>query len=278
MIEIDFFGGLHGNFLCYAINALDDQTKKVQPFTTYGTSHQPYKKTLAVAKHYTLENKPFQGQDVISITANDCDCLLVNLLCFGRAGDYNFDLKNFHVDFYDNIKNTGHVNDIELISRAYGIDVKQLNSVPRGILREYYKFNFKNYSSNSIMIEIKKQKYNFDVLEVDFKLMYDFEDFVSLIARIVDYFDLPYCSIDREFYKNLWQEFRQKLQFVDQANAAYDILAAVKNGQNKIIDFNLIQESWLNAQLELVYNKEMPFDQEKYFVTTQEILDYLNEI
>jgi len=116
------------------------------------------------------------------------------------------------------------------------------------------------------------------VLEVDFKLMYDFEDFVSLIARIVDYFDLPYCSIDREFYKNLWQEFRQKLQFVDQANAAYDILAAVKNGQNKIIDFNLIQESWLNAQLELVYNKEMPFDQEKYFVTTQEILDYLNEI
>jgi hypothetical protein len=54
-------------------------------------------------------------------------------------------------------------------------------------------------------------------------------------------------------------------------------LDAIKLKQFKTIDFNLLQESWLNARLELIYNKEMPFMQDQYFSNTLEIIEYLKQ-
>ena len=57
------------------------------------------------------------------------------------------------------------------------------------------------------------------------------------------------------------------------------ILEDIKHQRSvDIPSLSLFQESYLNAQLELVYNIEMPFVQEEYFTNTQEILEYLNEI
>ena len=87
MIYIDFFGGTHGNFLSYSINALDDTVKQIDPFNQHGASHNPYKKTLSVANHFSLDNIPVPDTtNMISIVVDTDDCLLVNLLNFGRCG------------------------------------------------------------------------------------------------------------------------------------------------------------------------------------------------
>jgi hypothetical protein len=107
--------------------------------------------------------------------------LLVNLLCYGRSGDYNFDLKNFNINYRDQIINTNFKNEMDYIDKAYGTNIRLTNTIPRGILREYYKWNFKNYSENSIMRMIDKQKYNIDVLQVNFKSLYNFDAFLNII-------------------------------------------------------------------------------------------------
>jgi hypothetical protein len=97
---------------------------------------------------------------------------------------------------------------------------------------------------------------------------------VQTLNLIILKFNLPY-SVDTEWYYSLWLEFMSKLDVIPWTLDAIDTLSAVQQGRNKSIDFNLLQESWLNARLEILYNKEMPFMQEEYFKNTLEIIDYL---
>jgi hypothetical protein len=278
MIEIDFFGGLHGNFLCYAINSLDKSVRAYDPFTVYGTSHKPYPKIIARCGHYSAHPETYKrsSDHVVSIIADKEDCLLVNLLSYGRSGDYDFDLKNFNINFYDQLKNTNFKDTIDHIDLTYNTDIKVTNSISRGILREYYKFNFKDYLTNNIIQQIQKQKYTFDVLKINFIELYSFDSFLLLIDKIINYFDLPYL-IDTIWYSELWNKFISGITEIDQYRNAKFILDAVMTRQFKEIDLNLLQESWLNARLELAYNKEMPLNQEKYFKNTLEILEYLDD-
>jgi hypothetical protein len=275
VIKIDFMGGLHGNFLCYSINALEPSCRIDSPFTDFGTSHRPYNKQLADVYHYSQLDIPINSTDIISIAANDEDCLLVNLLTYSRAGDCGFDLKNFNVNFYDQLKKTPFMgNMVEHIHTAYNIKINEIDSIPRGTLREYFKFNFHNYEKNNILNEIRKQKYEIDVLELNFKELYTFESYVRLLNLVITRFNLPY-HVDTVWYYQLWVEFISKIDAIPWALDALNTLTAIQQGKAKSIDFNLLQESWLNARLEVLYNKEMPFNQEEYFKNTLEIIDYL---
>ena len=277
-IEIDFIGGLHGNFLCYAINTLaNTETRTINPFTIFGTSHVPYTKKIAESGHYSAHPDRYQlkTKNIISIMANLDDCLLINLLNYGRAGDFNFDLKNFHINFYDQLKNTTYSETIEHINQAYGIDIKQTNTISRGILREYYHFNFKNYNENNIIKHIKKQKYEFDVFKFNFTELYKLPLFLELMNRIVEYFNLDY-TVDVEWYTDLWERFIATVDEIAQNKQAHYVLNSIIDKKLEPIDFNLLQEAWLNARLSILYDKEMPYHQEQYFQNTAEIIEYLN--
>lgn len=274
MIHIDFTGGLHGNFLSYSINALDPINRIDSPFTSIGTSHKPYKKILADAQHYTFYKIPFESTDIISITANDEDCLLVNLLFYSRVGDHNFDLKNFNVNFYDQLKDTPFKDTIKHLNSSYNIDISKTNSVSRGLLREYFKFNYIDYKKNNILEQVHNQIYPTDVLKINFKEFYTFESYIKILTQVINRFELEYV-IDIDWYQQLWTEFINKVDAIWWNTDAMETLYAVQQGKSKPIDFNLLQESWLNARLEVVYNKEMPFNQEQYFSDTADIIQYL---
>ncbi len=277
VIHIDFTGGLHGNFLSYSINALDPTNRINTPFTTFGTSHNSYKKTLANALHYTYLKIPFESTDIISITANDEDCLLVNLLSYSRAGDYNFDLKNFNVNFYDQMKDTTYKETIKHLNSSYNIDISKTNSVSRGILREYFKFNYIDYKKNNILEQVHNQTYSIDALKINFKEFYTFESYIKILTQIINRFELDYV-VDIDWYQQLWTEFINKVDAIWWNADAFETLTAVQQGKSKSIDFNLLQESWLNARLEVLYNKEMPANQEQYFSDTTDIIKYLGII
>lgn len=275
-VEIDFFGGMHGHFLEYCVNVMaDDRNKNINPFTEQGTSHNFFHKTFAVADHYTYLKKQnlLKTGNVISIRANIDDCLLVTMLCMGRPENYNLDLKNFEKNLYNSIKNTPY--DItDSLKESYNIDISKTNSIDRGTLREYFKFSFKDYKSHYMLMEIEKQQYhnNIKVYDLYFRDMYCYDKLVRHLFNINTVFNLnatPTLDI------KIWQEFMYKNKFIELEKDAYDVLSAINKRQYRKIDFNLIQESWLNAQLENLYDKEMPFKQEKYFSSTKEIIEYL---
>lgn len=278
MIYIDFMGGLHGNFLAYVINSLDDNfDRSILPFTKFGTSHNSYEKKLAQANHYSCWNLIIPNNtNVLSISADIDDCLLLNLLCFGRSGDYNFDLKNFHINFYKQIKDTKFFDLANNIQMYYNYDVIKHNHVPRGILREYFKFGFKDYKINGILKVAQDLKYINCGLNFNFKKLYSFDSFIELINEIVRHYQLA-VIVDKEWLLFLWNNFIANIKEIKLTNHCYDILKAVKNNQNLELDLNLLQESWINAQLENLYKIEMPFHQEQYFTNTIEISNFIKE-
>ena len=271
MILVDFMGGLHGNFFAYVLNSLNpDFDRSILPFTKFGTSHIPYEKKVAKAGHYSAHNLPVDNNDtVVSITVDESDCLLLNLLCFGRSGDYDFDLKNFQIDFYNQIKNTRFVNLVEPIQQAYNYDVTQHKDIPRGILREYFKFGFKDSKINGLYVLATQLKYLDRGPSFNFKKLYDFDSFletVSLVGQPIDY----------DWLKFLHSNFVLGINELNQAVQCQQVLEAIKQQKNLPIDFNLLQESWLNAIIENLHGIEMPFHQEQYFNDTKTILQFLN--
>jgi len=273
MILVDFMGGLHGNFFAYVLNSLDpDFDRSILPFTKFGTSHVPYKKKIAKAGHYSAFNLPIDDDStVVSITVDETDCFLLNLLCFGRAGDYNFDLKNFQIDFYNQIKNTKFSNLVDPIRQAYGCDVTQHKDIPRGILREYFKFGFQDPKINGLYIVASQMKYLNRGPSFNFKQLYNFDNFLKTVAMVGQPID------DIDWLKFLHHGFVSGIKELEQVVQCQEILDAIQNKKNLPIDLNLLQESWLNAMIENLHAIEMPFHQEHYFNSTQEIIKFIED-
>ena len=276
MIYIDFFGGTHGHFLEYSINALDDTVKNIDPFTKFGTSHAYYKKILAKCNHFSFYNTSidYKNNHVISIRATPEDCLLVNLLSFARAGDYGFDLYNLEKELSAKVKGTSFFSGLRESLLHYGIDILKNQPVSRGILRESLKYNFADSNNNSLMQVIQNQHYTAVSKNVWLRDFYNVSQYIAMIESIVKDFELLY-NVDRTWYANLWQRFIDKNSTIGDEQNVINILHSVIDKVDCVVHLNLIQEAWLNAMLEKEFGKEMPFHMEEYFTSTAEINQYL---
>ena len=113
------------------------------------------------------------------------------------------------------------------------------------------------------------------MFEFDFTELYNLTSFLKLMNNIIDYFKLDY-TLDVDWYTGLWYRFITPIDAIHQNNQAHQILTLIVDKKSEPIDFNLLQEAWLNARLSNLYGKEMPFHQEQYFQNTTEIIEYLN--
>ena len=279
MIYIDFFGGLHGHFLEYSINALDDDTKNVSPFTQLGTSHMPYHKRLANADHYSLSRIDISSnKHNISIVVDHDDCLLVNLLNFSRSGDYNFDLYNFEQDFANKVKDTRHYHGFYKSLLHYGIDISRGDVVPRSVLRESLKYNFVDHTQNSLMQMIAKQKHLQNSFLVPLKIFYNCQQYLYTIQDIVNHFHLPH-KVDVMWYKELWNKFISTNRAMEQVQQSTEVIDAVLSFKSmEIAQLTVVQEAWINAQLENQFGKEMPATDDKWFTSTADINKFLGRV
>ena len=141
-------------------------------------------------------------------------------------------------------------------------------------MREYFKFGFKDYAIGGIWQKSQKLEYLNQGMNFNFKKLYSLDTFISLIDDIVKYYKLP-IEVDQLWLTNLWNKFIVKVDAIKLNNESFIILDNIKSNQSVDIDFNLIQEAWLNGQLEKIYNIEMPFHQEEYFKNTNEIIEFI---
>jgi hypothetical protein len=278
MIYIDFFGGLHGHFLEYSINALDPRIKPYSPFNKLGNSHNPFPRVLAKADHYTFFNKQLpDASEVIEIRVTVDDCLLINLLSFSRAGDYNFDLYSFDKNFSTKVRNTEFYEGFRQSLLHYNIDIDADDIVPKCILRESLKFNFTVPAQNSLMSVVNTFHYSKNAIPVYIRQLYNKQTYLDLMEQIVQRYQLPY-NVDQDWYSALWTEFIERNKVIQDEQYAKDILQAVVDKTEMEIRLNIIQEAWLDAELERLYNIEMPAEQDVYFLNTIQINQYLKRL
>jgi len=109
MIQIDFQGGAHGNFLEFICNTLCGLTDDQLPFNSAGASHaKKYtgRKTF-FSDHYSFLKKEL-GEKVISIQIAEDDLLPLNQISLLRAGDHGYDNDYLEMDTYNKLNNDSY--------------------------------------------------------------------------------------------------------------------------------------------------------------------------
>jgi len=109
MIQIDFQGGAHGNYLEFVLNSMCGVTEDQLPFNTAGASHskQYIDKKVFYADHYSYLGKELANK-VVSIQIDATDLLPLSQISLLRAGDYGYDNNELETNTYNKLNNPNY--------------------------------------------------------------------------------------------------------------------------------------------------------------------------
>ena len=148
-IPIDFVAGTHGHFLEVVLNRFFNITKtNLDPFNALGASHnvnaEYLNSRLFVARHWFEDSTDqiSQFNRAISIQFDLDDLLLVSSVSLLRAGDLGIDNNQLEIDTYIKLNNKFYQGLLAEILNAYPDFENSNGSIPRNILREFFKFGF----------------------------------------------------------------------------------------------------------------------------------------
>ena len=283
-IPIDFVAGSHGHFLEVILNTFFGITKKFNPFTSTGTSHVAndnyLKNRLFQAKHWT-ELYPAQIQNIpilISICFAQDDLLLFLSASLLRSGDFNLDNNKLEDDTYNKLNTKFYKNTLDLILKSYPfLDINKKNSsIPRNVLREFFKFGFSNPSINGYWLKQQEMQYshNTKVFYFEFSNFYNIDKFVAAIKELELFIGMKF-DFCNDFF-NLHSQFLSNIAYTMHKEQCDQIVQAVINHEDLVFtNLTLLQESYINGQLENHYKKEMPFHNLNYFTSTKDVLQYI---
>ena len=285
-IPIDFVAGSHGHFLETVLNKYFGIAEVTGgAFTATGTSHQVsskyIKKRLFWADHWSElhKNKLDNGSKIISIRFDQDDLLLLSSVSLLRAGDLginNDDLENCTVD---KLNNEYYRGVLELLYVSYPFLNQKDNNIPRYVLREFFKFGFRDTQINGYWIKQQELVYpkHCDVFYFDFKDFYNIDRLVFRIKQLELFLNLTF-DFSPEFFDHYFQ-FIKFIPYTTHKSICDNIVSCVQQAEDVLIPkLTLFQESYVNACLENIYHKEMPFHQDNYFTSTKDMLYYIDNI
>lgn len=285
IIPIDFVGGTHGHFLEYVLNGFFGFTPiNKLPFTDIGTSHKKSKEYLDsrifIAKHWhepQYVEHLTKYKKCINIVFREEDLLTVGSISLLRSSDSNIHNNLLENNTVSKLKNSQYEFLLNEIFSAYPFLDQKNDNIPRYVLREFYKFSFRYPEKNGLWKKLndqllacpKKDCFNIQVTD-----LYNINKFVKTIHNLEEWLNLSF-RFDEEFYK-IHDLFINKVQFLNDKRICDLIINDVIEARDCIIpSLNLFQESYINAQLEILFKKEMPFYQLDYFKNTQDLLNYI---
>lgn len=284
MIPLDFVPGTHGHFLEYVLNRLLNILDDYQdPFTALGTSHAQstaYRRAREIycghwyrSNIYALEH----SDRVIRITFEPEDVLLVTSMSLLRAADLQIDNNTLHIETAQKLQNQFYMEFLENIYRAYP-NIHRTPDIPRHILREYFKFGFRDFALNGYWQELQRLlavKVN-DCFEFDIKTIYDHDRLLDRLGVLQRWLDRP-LDLANNWLPEAHAKFLSKVPYLNSKDQCDQIVDAVVGRQSAPIPaLTLLQESYINGRLEHLFGREMPFDQTDYFTNTESMLHYLD--
>jgi hypothetical protein len=165
---------------------------------------------------------------------------------------------------------------IDQIDKTYPFLNRNELSIPRNILREFFKFGFRSPEIHGLWAEQKKMQYHphSKVFVFDYKSFYNIDDFIFKIKNLEKFLDIEFdFSSDLYHYH---QKFLNFNPFINHKKVCDNIIESIQSNTNiKISNLSLLQESYINGNLERIYQKEMPFSSVDYFKSTEDMLNYI---
>lgn len=282
-IPIDFVAGTHGHFLEITLNKyFDIACVHGETFTSLGTSHvvsNHYVNTrLFRAEHWSekFKSQLTNVSQLISIRFDQDDLLLLSSVSLLRAGDFGIDNTSLEINTVQQFSNQYYQPTLELMYESYPFLNRSDPHIPRHVLREFYKFGFKNPESNGYWKKLQQLTYSdqCQVFYFDFKDFYDQDRLIDRIKQLEIFLDRKF-TFSEDFYQH-HEKFLSFVPYIEHKALCDNMVLHVQQEKNiPIPNLTLFQESYINAELENIFGKEMPFHQDKYFGSTKEITQYL---
>lgn len=254
--KIDFYGGLHGNFLELAVNCWIDQNSydvNQSQFTEIGTCHvknQPNSNYIPVTKcnHYSYFGVPFdQGDLVIRIVPEESDLLIAISNSFLRAGDQPLDLEYLEIDTYKKMSALPKLQEfLDNLVTHHGY----LNAYPRRVLRKYFYAMFDEYEHGLKLFTDWLPCGQFH--EFKFRCFFDTSNFLVALRGIANFVNMD-CVVDHklvEFHK----KFIENNQGYHSEVKCKKILDAILQQDSVPLHLNIIEEAYLNYKISRIFN------------------------
>lgn len=281
IIPIDFVAGTHGHFLEIVLNKFFDICPiNFEPFNELGASHNVTKSYLEsrlfVADHWfeKAKKKLNQCHCAVSIQFDQDDLLLVSSVSLLRAGNQGIHNQELEINTRHKLDNVWYRETLAQIQDAYPFLDSNGSTIPRNVLREFFKFGFADPEINGYWKKQQQMHYEIPVFTFQFKAFYNLDLFVDTLERLENFLAMKF-RFDDELI-DLHQKFLHLIPYVNNQIECDDIINAVKSNKERVIPpLTLFQESYINAKLENHYRKEMPFYGVNYFTSTLDVLKYL---
>jgi hypothetical protein len=229
-----------------------------------------------VAQHWFEDpsDRLSQFNRAISIQFDQDDLLLVSSVSLLRAGDQGLDNNQLEINTYSKLSNDFYQEMLVEILNAYPNVDTGSGSIPRNILREFFKFGFSNPNINGYWKKQQQMHYTMPVFIFKFKAFYNYNLFVDTLKKLQNFIEIPF-KFDSNL-EMLHKKFLTLIPYIGHKVQCDNIISAIQRGQpQRIPSLTLFQESYINGQLENIYKKEMPFHNLTYFTSTKDVLQYL---
>jgi hypothetical protein len=282
-IPIDFVAGSHGNFLEVVLNRYFNILDAGEVFTNLGTSHcksQDYQTNkLFSAKHwFELHSQDYMKQfdKIIAIRFSPDDLLLLSSVSLLRAGDMNINDNELEINTRHKLNNQFYCNLVQEIDLAYPFLDSTQSDIPRHVLREFFKFGFRDTDLNGYWLQQSRMQYPLEcsVFYFDFESFYDIDKFVRQLQQLEVFLDMQF-DFSPDFYQQ-HQTFLSFIPYVGHKQMCDYIIECVQLARDiNIPKLSLFQESYINGNLERIFEREMPFCSIDYFNSTADMLYYI---
>lgn len=254
--KIDFFGGLHGNYLELVVNYWIDQNRSydisLPQFTDNGACHLKNRNTeyvpITTAKHYSFYGGTFNNDDlVIRIVPSQEDLLICVSNSFLRAGDQILDLENLEYDTYNKMSSLPKLQGfLRTLTENHG----RRTEYPRHILRKYFYSMFEDYNNGLGMITQwapANNVYNFDV-----RRFFNLSSFVEGLQEISKFVNLEFAPTLE--LVNLHKTFLGVNQgYISEVNCN-KIIESIVSQEELSLKLNVVEEAWLNYKISKIFN------------------------
>jgi len=257
--KIDFFGGLHGNFLELVVNHAIDQNPydiSTPQFSDNGACHKKMEgghyQPITVASHFSYLNKTFDLNDqVIRIVPKQEDMLIAITNSFLRAGnrigDKTFDLDNLEINTIEKLSVFSKAaNFLKILIRDCG----ETKDYPRGVLRNYFYSMFDDPANGIDMMTDwlpAQHHHNFA-----FGSFFDINLFFESLQKIANFVNLQFLPTPA--LVNLHSEFLRLNQGYHSQLKCNKIIEAIITNQSMPLQLNIIEEAWVNYRISRTFN------------------------
>ena len=143
-------------------------------------------------------------------------------------------------------------------------------NAPRWILRDIFKNWFLDTNSlPSFHMEYFDKVYqDKQVYSIPLRSLYNIDQFKIELSNIEKFFKLSFVEYDIE---NIHNDYIKKVPFLNSANDCQQIINNIKTKEKMIIDFNVVEEGYINAKIKQIYGVDLFTENNDYFSNIQEL-------